>query len=288
MRTLEAYGEGTSEPCSAGCRGAPAAAFEPRTIPYEGRLKHILVIDDDSAIRSMLVDYLAKFAYRVTAVPDSQNMSRVLDTEAVDLVVVDLNLGYEDGLEIVRNLSGKTDAPIIVISGDRLEEADKVVGLELGASDYITKPFGLREFLARVRSVMRERPKKVSEKERRIFHFDGWKLSVRLRQLISPTGTEIKLTAGEFNLLVAFLKAPKQILSREQLLAASRVHEEEVYDRSIDVLILRLRRKLAISAQGSSLIKTERGVGYYLDTDVVAEQLAPLRGSGRINTNGPA
>nr|WP_168254465.1 response regulator [Rhizobium leguminosarum] len=251
-------------------------------------VKHILVVDDDSAIRNMLADYLAKFAYRVTTVPDSQTMSRVLNTEAIDLVVVDLNLGYEDGLEIVRNLSGKTDAPIIVISGDRLEEADKVVGLELGASDYITKPFGLREFLARVRSVTRERPKRANEKERKIFHFDGWKLSVRLRQLLSPEGDELKLTAGEFNLLVAFLKAPRQILSREQLLAASRVHEEEVYDRSIDVLILRLRRKLALSVAGSSMIKTERGVGYYLDTDVVTEQLAPLRSSPRINSNGPS
>ncbi|MGA1802835.1 response regulator [Rhizobium sp. HT1-10] len=245
-------------------------------------MKHILVIDDDSAIRNMLMDYLAKFAYRVTAVPDSQSMARVLDTEGVDLVVVDLNLGFEDGLEIVRSLSGKTDAPIIVISGDRLEEADKVVGLELGASDYITKPFGLREFLARVRSVMRERPKKNREKERKIFHFEGWKLSIRQRRLLSPEGNEVKLTAGEFNLLVAFLKAPRHILSREQLLAASRVHEEEVYDRSIDVLILRLRRKLALSTSGSSMIKTERGVGYYLETDVVIEQLAPLRGSGRI------
>ena len=235
-------------------------------------MKHVLVVDDDSAIRNLLVDYLEKFALKVTAVGDSQGMARVLVTEAVDLVVVDLNLGYEDGLEIVRNLSSKSDAPIIIISGDRLEEADKVVGLELGAADYITKPFGMREFLARVRSALRERPKRVVAKDRKSFLFQGWTLSLKQRRLYSAAGADIKLTVGEFNLLVAFLKAPKQVLSREQLLAASRVHEEEVYDRSIDVLILRLRRKLEADSSNPNLIKTERGVGYFFDADVVIEQ----------------
>lgn len=235
-------------------------------------MKHVLVVDDDSAIRNLLVDYLQKFALKVTAVGDSQTMARVLVTEVVDLVVVDLNLGYEDGLEIVRNLSSKSDAPIIIISGDRLEEADKVVGLELGAADYITKPFGMREFLARVRSALRERPKRVVAKDRKTFLFKGWTLNLKQRRLYSSDGADIKLTVGEFNLLVAFLKAPRQVLSREQLLAASRVHEEEVYDRSIDVLILRLRRKLETDASTPDLIKTERGVGYFFDADVAVEQ----------------
>jgi two-component system OmpR family response regulator len=235
-------------------------------------LKHVLAVDDDGAIRNLLVEYLSKYALKVTAVSDSQSMARVLATEVIDLVVVDLNLGHEDGLEIVRNLSSKSDAPIIIISGDRLEEADKVIGLELGATDYITKPFGMREFLARVRAVLRERPKRVVAKDRKSYLFKGWTLSLRQRRLYSDSGADIKLTAGEFNLLVAFLKAPRQILSREQLLAASRVHEEEVYDRSIDVLILRLRRKLEIDSSNPYLIRTERGVGYFFDADVEVEQ----------------
>jgi two-component system OmpR family response regulator len=121
-------------------------------------VKHVLVIDDDLAIRSLLTDYLSQHALRVTGLSGSQDLQRVLSTDEVDLLIVDLNLGREDGLDIVRKLSSTSDCPIIIISGDRLEEADKVVGLELGAVDYITKPFGTRELLARVRSSLRERP----------------------------------------------------------------------------------------------------------------------------------
>jgi DNA-binding response OmpR family regulator len=186
-------------------------------------------------------------------------------------LIVDLHLGHEDGLEIVRNLASKTDVPIIIISGNRLEEADKVVGLELGAIDYITKPFAMREFLARVRSGLRYRPMRVMDKDRRTYVFSDWKLKLKQRRLIGLDGKEIKLTAGEFNLLVAFLKSPRQILSREQLLSASRVHDDEVFDRSIDVLILRLRRKLEVNASTPRLIKTERSAGYFLDADVETE-----------------
>ena len=238
-------------------------------VTYEGgRLKHVLVIDDDSTIRQLLVDYLSQHALKVSAVSDSHQMTRVLATEIIDLVIVDLNLGHEDGLEIVRNLATKSDAPIIIISGDRLEEADKVVGLELGATDYIVKPFGMRELLARVRAALRERPVKTVAQDRKSYLFNGWRLNLKLRRLVSETKEEIKLTVGEFNLLVAFLNAPRQILSREQLIANSRVHEEEVFDRSIDVLILRLRRKLESDASNPTLIKTERGVGYFVDAEV--------------------
>jgi DNA-binding response OmpR family regulator len=198
-------------------------------------------------------------------------MSRVFSTETVDLVIVDLNLGHEDGLEIVRNLSTKSDAPIIIISGDRLEEADKVVGLELGATDYIVKPFGMRELLARVRAALREKPVKAAPRDRKSYLFNGWILNLKQRRLVSEAKEEVKLTAGEFNLLAAFLKAPKQVLSREQLISASRVHEEEVFDRSIDVLILRLRRKLEQDSSHPRLIKTERGVGYFFDAHVAVE-----------------
>jgi len=230
-------------------------------------VKHVLVIDDDLAIRSLLTDYLSQHALRVTGLSGSQDLHRVLSTDEVDLVIVDLNLGSEDGLDIVRKLSSTSDCPIIIISGDRLEEADKVVGLELGAVDYITKPFGTRELLARVRTSLRERPVVGSKKDKTIYGFDGWELNIKRRRLVHD-GQDVKLTAGEFNLLAAFLRSPRQILSREQLLSASRVHDEEVFDRSIDVLILRLRRKLEADPAKPSLIKTERGAGYLFDADV--------------------
>ncbi|QTG17268.1 response regulator (plasmid) [Agrobacterium tumefaciens] len=233
-----------------------------------GQLKHVLIIDDDVAIRHLLVEYLTIHALKVTAVGDSTQFNRVLASETVDVVVVDLNLGREDGLEIVRTLARKSDVPIIIISGDRVEEADKVVALELGATDFIAKPFGTRELLARIRVALRVRPCVARTKDRRSFYFADWTLNLRQRRLISEQGGEMKLTAGEFNLLVAFLEKPRDVLSREQLLVASRVREEEVYDRSIDVLILRLRRKLEEDPTNPQLVKTARGAGYFFDADV--------------------
>ena len=231
-------------------------------------MKHVLVIDDDAGIRSLLVDYLTQHAFRVTGISGSQQLAPILASDTVDAMIIDLNLGHEDGLDIVRKLSSTSSSPTIIISGDRPEEADKVIGLELGAVDYITKPFGTRELLARVRCAVRERPGPDVKKDRRIYSFGQWMLNVSLRKLVFAESREVKLTAGEFNLLVAFLQSPKRVLSREQLLSASRVHNEEIFDRSIDVLILRLRRKLEANPSKPDLIKTERSVGYYFDADV--------------------
>ncbi|MDL2403510.1 response regulator [Rhizobium mayense] len=235
-------------------------------------MKHIVVVDDDNKLRALLIDYLSRHAFRVTGTKSSHQLHQVFATEPVDLVIVDLNLGQEDGLEIVRTLSAKSDVPIIIISGDRHEETDKVVGLEFGASDYITKPFGLRELLARVRAVLRPRPAGANKREKKIYVFSGWTLNLKKRQVVSDSDADIRLTAAEFNLLVAFLETPKQVLSREQLLAASRVHGEEIFDRSIDVLILRLRRKLEADASNPKLILTERGAGYLFNAHVIVEE----------------
>ena len=157
-------------------------------------------------------------------------------------------------------------APIIVVTGHRREETDRVVGLELGADDYLTKPFSPRELLARIRAVLRrsaaaqQRLREQSGRAR--YRFADWQLDLRTRQLVSPAGDPVPLTTGELNLLVAFLRAPQQLLSREQLLDASRLHGDEVYDRSIDVQILRLRRKLEQNPSEPKLIVTERGMGY--------------------------
>lgn len=241
---------------------------------YEGvTMKSIIVVDDDVSIRNLLVDYLSKHSFRIRSAANSEEMTRHLTDEPADLVIVDMNLGHEDGLHIVRDLSAKLDIPIIIISGDRLEEADKVIGLEVGAKDYITKPFSLREFLARVRVALRERPERQDASRYKIYTFDDWRVSTRHRRLSDPSGSEIKLTAAEFNLLVAFLNSPKRVLSREELLIATRVHDQEVFDRTIDVLILRLRRKLEHNASSPRYLKTERGVGYIFDSNVNMEPL---------------
>jgi two-component system OmpR family response regulator len=234
--------------------------------------KHVLLVDDDAEMRALVGDFLAKHALDVSAVSDSGGMTRVLSGKPADLIILDLNLGHEDGLDLMRGLSGKSDAPIIVITGDRGEEADKVVALELGADDYLTKPFGLRELLARIRAVLRRaegaeiRSRRRGERQR--YRFEGWELDMRMRRLTAPDGQATKLTPGEFNLLVAFVRSPQQVLSREQLITASRVHDDEVFDRSIDVQILRLRRKLEQDPVQPKLIKTERSAGYVFTAEV--------------------
>jgi DNA-binding response OmpR family regulator len=166
----------------------------------------------------------------------------------------------------MRGIGAQADVPIIVLTGHRRDETDRVVGLELGADDYMVKPFGLRELLARVHAVLRRAQageRRARQKEKRLrYRFAGWELNIRTRQLLSPTGVATALTAGEFNLLATFLRSPQQVLSREQLLAATRVHDEEVMDRSVDIQILRLRRKLEADPSQPQFIRTERGVGY--------------------------
>lgn len=235
-------------------------------------MQTILVVDDDPSMRNLLVDYLSKHDFHAFALEDGSQIQRHLAAKVVDLVIVDMNLGEEDGLEIVRELNDKPDLPIIIISGDRLDENDKVVGLETGASDYITKPFGMQEFLARVRAALRVRIDRKPINSNSIYVFDDWRVNTRHRKLRDASGKELKLTSTEYNLLMAFLKSPKQTLSREQLLIASRVYDQEIYDRSIDVLILRLRRKLELDASNPRYIKTERGIGYHFDADVLIEQ----------------
>jgi two-component system, OmpR family, response regulator len=235
-------------------------------------MRHVLVVDDDPSMRDVIGTYLQGQNFHVTAVSDGRGMARALADKAVDLIILDLKLANEDGLDLMRGLGGQPDIPIILITGHRRDETDKVVGLELGADDYLTKPFGMRELLARVRAVLRrsEIAKLGSRKnEKRIrYRFAGWELDMRTRQLTSPTGETALLTAGEFNLLIAFLRSPQQILTRQQLLAASRVHDEEVFDRSVDIQILRLRRKLEADPSKPRLIRTERGAGYILAAPV--------------------
>jgi two-component system, OmpR family, response regulator len=235
-------------------------------------MKHVLVVDDDPSMRDVIGSYLESQNFQVSAVADGRGMARVLADRAIDLIILDLKLTNEDGLDLMRGLGDRSDAPIILVTGHRREETDRVVGLELGADDYMIKPFSLRELLARVRAVLRRsasaelRSRKDGKRTR--YRFAGWELNMRTRKLTSPTGETAALTAGEFNLLTALLRSPQQVLSREQLLAASRVHDEEVFDRSVDIQILRLRRKLEANPSEPQLIRTERGAGYTLAAPV--------------------
>ena len=234
--------------------------------------KHILAVDDDPSMRELIANYLTNHGFRVSTAADGEDMAGIIAEDMVDLVVLDLKLAEEDGLQLVNELRTRSDLPIIVITGHWRDEVDRIVGLELGADDYLTKPFNLRELLARVRAVLRraeadQAAPPVDSKGTR-YRFAGWELNLRTRRLTSPTGTSVGLTIGEFSLLTAFLRSPQQVLSREQLLTATHLHDEEVFDRSIDVQILRLRRKLEIDPSVPELIKTERGVGYVFDAPV--------------------
>jgi two-component system OmpR family response regulator len=228
-------------------------------------MAHVLVVDDDAAVCGLVQEYLSQNDFRVTAAATGKQMMEVLANEAIDLVVLDLKLRGEDGLHLARRLREDSKIPIIIVTG-RLEEADRVMGLELGADDYVTKPFSPRELLARIRAVLRRyhavEPLPGRDEGLRAYRFVGWELNVRLHRLTSPTGERVSLTNGEFSLLSAFLSAPERILSRDQLLDLSRLHSAEVYDRSIDVQILRLRRKLEADPANPQLIRTERGAGY--------------------------
>jgi two-component system OmpR family response regulator len=233
---------------------------------------HVLAIDDDAGMRQLIADYLGEHDLRVTTVATGAAMEKVLAEQAIDVVVLDLRLAGEDGMQLARKLRETSEVPIIIVSG-RKDEADRVMGLELGADDYITKPFGPRELLARVRAVLR-RYKTTNEvlparnEKRRAYRFAGWELNLRTRRLTGPGSQRVELSNGEFSLLEAFCSAPQRVLSREQLLDLSRLHNAEVYDRSIDVQILRLRRKIEANPSKPEYIKTERGAGYIFDTPV--------------------
>jgi DNA-binding response OmpR family regulator len=213
----------------------------------------------------MILNYFAENNIRTLVANNRQEMVARLGNAEVNLVILDLRLGSEDGLDLLREVRLSSEVPVIIITGHRRDDIDRVVGLELGADDYLTKPFNLRELLARVRAILRRvdagRTGPARDPERGRFRFSGWQLDRKIRQLTDPAGTPVALTKGEYAMLLAFLEAPQRPLSREHLLQATRVHED-VFDRSIDVQILRLRRKLERDPSAPRVIQTERGVGY--------------------------
>jgi two-component system OmpR family response regulator len=232
---------------------------------------HVLAVDDDPSMRQMIADYLGDNEIRVTALAAGREIADVMSRETVDLLILDLKLPGEDGMQIARKLRSECDLPIIMLTG-RKDEADRVMGLELGADDYLTKPFSPRELLARIRALLRRSRahETVADGLARIraYRFAQRELNVRLRRLTLPDGKAVVLTNNEFNLLAAFLAAPQRILSREQLLDLSRLHNDEVYDRAVDVQVGRLRKKIEPAGTQEHLIRTERGAGYVFTAQV--------------------
>ena len=235
-------------------------------------LPHVLVVDDDAAIRQLVDEYLGRNDFRVSAAVDGAGFAAALRSQVLDLVLLDLRLPGEDGMQLLRELRTESQIPVIILTG-RTEEADRVMGLELGADDYLTKPFSPRELLARIRTVLR-RTHAGQEVHGapvcRAYRIPGWELNLRTRRLTGHAGTQVALSNGEFNLLAALLATANRVVTREQLIELSRRYDNEVYDRAIDVQILRLRRKIEKNPAEPSIIVTERGVGYRVAVSVEA------------------
>ncbi|OGA96752.1 MAG: DNA-binding response regulator [Betaproteobacteria bacterium RIFCSPLOWO2_12_FULL_66_14] len=231
---------------------------------------HILVVDDDAEIRSLLDAYLRKNGFRVSVAADGKAMWALLARAKVDLIVLDLMLPGEDGLTLCRRLRTDADTPVIMLTA-RGEETDRIVGLEMGADDYLAKPFSPRELLARIKSVLRRYrslPKNLRADEARIVAFAGWRLDTIARHLVSADGVVTSLSGAEYQLLRIFLSHANHVLTRDQLMVLSKGHEADPLDRSIDIQVSRLRQRLRDDPANPQIIKTVRGQGYVLAVPV--------------------
>jgi len=232
---------------------------------------HILVVDDDPAMQQMIADFFADQNIPTSFAAGQAGLVRHLAGNDPSLIILDLKRGQEDGLDLLRSIRSDSDVPVIIITGHCLDEVDRIVGLELGADDYLVKPFSVRELYARARAVWRRqevgRAARVRDPERGGYRFGGWRLHRRGRQLIAPDGSPIALKNSEYALLLAFLDAPQRTLTREFLLQATQIHED-VFDRSIDVRVLRLRRKLETYPGAPRVIQTVRSLGYVFTLSV--------------------
>ena len=232
----------------------------------------ILVVDDEAEVRALLREYFELEGYNVSEAKDGAEMRGHLEKHPVTLITLDINLQGEDGFDLAREVRAKRNVPIVMISGKQ-DPIDRILGLELGADDYITKPFHLREVLARVRAVLRryhgdgERAAEPQVKEE-TFHFNGFDLCLHKRELTRTGGAAVDLTTAEFNLLEMFVRRPARVMSRDNIMDLLKGHEWSPFDRSIDTLVGRLRKKIEADGDQPKLIKTVRGVGYVFTADV--------------------
>ena len=235
------------------------------------RSPQILVVDDDRDIRDLLSRFLVRSGLRVSVARDSREMEQHLRDAHIDLVVLDLMLPGKDGLTICRELRAEAATPVIMLTAMG-EATDRIVGLEVGADDYLAKPFEPRELLARIRAVLRryETPGRAQDSNVQSLHFSGWTLDLARRRLTAGDGALVSLSGGEFDLLLALAERPRRVLSRDQLLDLTRGRSASPFDRSVDVLVSRLRRKVEADSQSPELIQTVRGGGYMLAAEVTS------------------
>ncbi|MER9353170.1 response regulator [Mesorhizobium sp. M0514] len=234
---------------------------------------HILIVDDDREIRELVSGYLKKNGLRATAVPDGRQMRAFLDTDSVDLIILDVMMPGDDGLVLCRQLrAGKHKATPILMLTARNDETDRIIGLELGADDYLVKPFAARELLARINAVLRRTrmlpPNLQVTETGRLLKFGAWRLDTVARHLLDEDGTAIALSGAEYRLLCVFVDHPQRVLNRDQLLNLTQGREAEIFDRSIDLLVSRLRQRLRDDAREPAYIKTVRSEGYVLSMPV--------------------
>lgn len=242
-------------------------------MPFMETQPNILLVDDDREIRSLLGEYLDANGFRTHSAADGAGMWRILDSARIDLIVLDLTLPGEDGLTLCRNLRARSSLPVIMLTA-RSEPLDRILGLEMGADDYMPKPFEPRELLARIRNVLRRTqalPPNLEPPSAQRLCFAGWALDLTARHLLSPQNTVVMLSGAEFRLLKIFLERPNRILNRDQILNLIHGRDADPFDRSIDLQVSRLRQKLGEDAKAPALLKTVRNEGYVLATSVTAE-----------------
>jgi two-component system, OmpR family, response regulator len=239
-------------------------------MPESGTQPHILVVDDARDIREPLVRYLKESGYRASAADGAAAARRAMRTSGIDLVILDIMMPGEDGLSLCRSIRETSGIPVIMLTA-RGEELDRIVGLEVGADDYVSKPFNPRELLARVGAVLRRTntlPPRLRGPSAERYRFGEWIFNAAQREIVGPDGLALPLSSGEFKLLMAFLERPKVALSREQLLDLTKGRDAEVFDRSIDNQVSRLRRKIEQDPKNPRYIKTVWGGGYMFTSDV--------------------
>lgn len=234
---------------------------------------HVLFVEDDPEIRALVADFLRQSGFRVTAAQDGEEMDRVMSAGSVDLLILDIMLPREDGLSLCRRVRASGNLPVIMLTA-RGSEIDRVVGLEIGADDYLSKPFSTHELVARIRALLRRSqyvPPEAPSRRRSVLTFAGWRLDLIARRLYSRDGTRVPLTGGEFELLAALCEHPNRVLTREQLLDFTRGRALASIDRSIDIQVSRLRRKIEADPRDPVLIQTVRSGGYLFTAEVGLE-----------------
>lgn len=231
---------------------------------------HILVVDDDRDIRDLLARFLSKHDFRVTGVATGTAMRAALETSKVDLLILDVMLPGDDGLSLCRSVRAASGLPIVMLTAMG-EDTDRIVGLEMGADDYLAKPFNPRELLARIKAILRRSGAGAETRTDKRLKFEGWTLDLARRELTAPDRRLVDLTGGEFDLLVAFAEHPQRTLSRDQLLDLTRGRSSAPFDRSIDIQVSRLRQKIEPDAKTPTIIKTVRSFGYVFAARVTSE-----------------